>query len=149
LSTINKPSFSSLVSCHQNLPRQTIPNNAYTQVRLDHKEIDLLNEFNIATSTFTPVREGYYLVTGYIAWFQGVINTARQLFISVGGITIYQDNNYSSAVNPNSNQTTGLLHLTPNNNVRLYCMHQNGVALDLWNLLGTRIDTHLEIVKVG
>jgi hypothetical protein len=42
---------------------QSIPNNAYTKVAFDTETLDVYNEFNTTTNTFTAKRAGQYFIT--------------------------------------------------------------------------------------
>ena len=42
---------------------QSIPNNAYTKVAFDTETLDVYNEFNTSTNTFTAKRAGQYFIT--------------------------------------------------------------------------------------
>ena len=144
-----KPSFSSIISVYQHLPRQTIPNNNWTIVKLDGLDIDTLGEFDLINYHFTPRHEGYYLVHGHIQWFQPVAATNLRLNIEVNGVYISDNHTVGNVLLTTECNVTSIVHLTPNNALCLRAFQVSGFPLDLWVVLGVKAEVHLDIVKVG
>lgn len=82
--TKTQPKNLSCVYANQVAPAQNIPNNAWTTVRLDVKQFDLLDEITLATDSFTPKRAGYYLIVGRVTFQCAVLASTRQLAVWVG-----------------------------------------------------------------
>ena len=141
-------SGSSMSRCHAYLSSlQLIPTgSSYTQVQLDEVSFDALGEFDTVNHKFVAAEEGYYITTISLE-FQGIDDGKyATINIRVNGAVhaTYQDRmggNTTLRCN-----TTKLLHLMKDDEVTLYCRHNNPAAM---NAGPSHVDTFLSIHRLS
>jgi hypothetical protein len=116
MSKQNTPSFSSIVKAHTTLPQQNIPFLLATPLRLNIKDIDLLNEFDLITSRFTPKHEGIYHIICQVEWVTPMaVGQYRMRIEDILG-NVYAETWIFNVLNQRyTSIISQIVHLTPNN----------------------------------
>jgi len=94
---------------------QSIPNNAYTKVQFDTETLDVYNEFNTSTNTFTAKRAGQYFITATFLFNTAAWATNAQILATIdkNGAQIMQNwypiqGSYNNYTGVTVNQTIDL-----------------------------------------
>lgn len=150
MSKRTQPQNVSRVWAYNSTPPQNIPNNLATQAILDAVVFDTLNEFDVATYTFTPIREGYYLITCGVwgtAAANGVQFTAYVSALPGVGV-VSRFSIPVTALHAYAQTATGITHLTPNNTISLWVYQSTGVNMPI-GTAGNPDEVYLMIQRVS
>ncbi|EJP97255.1 C1q-like domain-containing protein [Bacillus cereus] len=85
-----------------NTVNQNLPDNTFVKVLFQNEQFDLANEYNPATSDFTPKTRGVYSVIGTIGFFPNDTNLNYRARVEVrvnGNAAIAIDNDFFGPIN--------------------------------------------------
>jgi hypothetical protein len=127
---------------------QVVPLAANVDVTFNTKQIDVLNEFDLATGRFTPKHAGYYKITVLLTaqlpaartWITAQI--VNELNISVCSPINWKPDP-AGAGNTSVNGSI-ILYLTPANNIRLVFFPSNAPA----TIIGGIGDTYFNVSSI-
>lgn len=132
-----------------NNANQNVPANTFVKVLYQTKQFDLANEYNAANSTFSPNKNGVYLISGTISFSSNNPNVNYRARVEIrvnGNPAIAIDNDFFGQINfGNVVNVSTIFNLKAHDKVEIFAQSSTAGVI-AQNINGVS-STHLEAAR--